>query len=224
MKNKKGHRQRQIEKFLNNSRNFNMKDIVEILLFICLPRIDTKSIAEDILKDNNSLISIFNQPTEIFLKIKNINKNTVMIFKLIYEIALRIIEEKISKKNVLEDFLDLINYSKLLVSEKTQEEMYIIYLNIKNQIIKTSLINKGNLNSVNVDNRAILQSCILNGASSIILLHNHPSGDPMPSKEDILITNYLIEMLKYISVKVIDHIIIGGSDFTSMRQNGTIKF
>lgn len=105
------------------------------------------------------------------------------------------------------------------IHEETEEYMYMICLNTKNRVIGVFEISHGNVNSSIVGTREVFQKALLANAVSIILMHNHPSGDPSPSKQDIEITRRLSEAGKLIGIEVLDHIIIGDR-YTSLKEKG----
>ena len=105
------------------------------------------------------------------------------------------------------------------LNEQKQENFIVIHLNNRNYYIKEELITKGVLDASIIDAREVFKSAIRNSASRVILVHNHPSGDPQPSKEDIEVTKRLIDAGELLGITVLDHIIIGNNKFWSWREN-----
>ena len=105
-----------------------------------------------------------------------------------------------------------------------QETFVVLTLNIKNRLIKRHLVSLGTVNSSLVHPREVFRPAITDGAASIVVAHNHPSGDPSPSADDIRITRKLIEAGKLIEIGVLDHLIVGSKDFLSLRESGIVQF
>nr|WP_276939241.1 DNA repair protein RadC [Helcococcus sueciensis] len=104
-----------------------------------------------------------------------------------------------------------------------KEEFVVLLLNTKNRIITTKTISQGTINQTLVHPREVFRDAILHNANAIIVSHNHPSGDPTPSNEDILITDRLVKVGEYIGIKVLDHIVVGNNEYISFREKGLIK-
>jgi DNA repair protein RadC len=219
-----GHRSRTIEKFLKNSDNFLNTDLIELMLFLTIPRKDTKILAKLLIQKYNNFLTLFSVSPDELNKIPGLGRNSILFIKLIYELSLRLSLEKLQKKDILSSFSDLIQYCKLKIASKKSEELRIIYLTSKNSIIKDEILFQGTISSVNIYPREVVQKCLENGAAGIILVHNHPSGDPTPSSEDIEITKGLYKILLPIGIALCDHLIIGGSSFISFRQNKIAPF
>ena len=110
------------------------------------------------------------------------------------------------------------------MKDLAQETFVTLTFTTKNRLIKRHLISLGTLNSALVHPREVFRPAITDGAANIVVAHNHPSGDPSPSAEDIKITRKLIEAGKQIEIKVLDHLIIGSEDFVSLRESGLVVF
>ena len=118
---------------------------------------------------------------------------------------------------------DAYDYAFPIIGGKDKEHFAVILMNIKNHILSMPLISIGGLAASVVDVREVFKEAIKNSAASVIMVHNHPSGDPEPSKEDILITRRLIEAGKIMDIPVLDHIIIGNNRYVSLKEAGHIK-
>lgn len=219
-----GHRKRVIEKLKNNGyKQFNDYEIVELMLFLVFKRIDTKLIAKQLLKRFNTIDNILNAPDEELMTISGIGKSTCNAFKIINSIVKFVINSKIINKNVIECFNDVINYIKLNMKNLNNEEVRILLLNNKNIIIDDVVIQKGSIDYVEIYPQEILKQCINKCAKSIILIHNHPSGNPSPSTQDIYITNKIQEATSLFNITLFDHIIVGGDKYVSFRSLNLLK-
>ncbi|KRL84467.1 JAB domain-containing protein [Lacticaseibacillus pantheris] len=105
---------------------------------------------------------------------------------------------------------------------RTYEEMLILYLDVKNQIIKQETVSVGGIESSLIDQRVLLRKAILYGAAQMIMVHNHPSGDPQPSSADISVTQNVLEASNLVGIALVDHLVIGSTDYVSFREHGYI--
>lgn len=222
-KYQEGHRQRIFQKLLNeNINHLTNLEILEILLMIIIPRKDVKQIAYELINKYKNLYMVLNGEKEDLMKINGIGYKTYIFFKLIFLIIQFIQKEKIYDKQTFFNLEDIISYCKWKMCFLTREELHVLYLNSKNQLIKDEVNNYGSINSVNVNNREIIKQCLILGATNIILCHNHPSGDTSPSREDINITINLQNILNFLEIRLVDHIIIGGMNTFSMKKNNIL--
>ena len=214
-----GHRQRIIKKLKQNGfEQFEDYEIVELMLFLIFKRKDTKPIAKILLEKFKTIDNILNATDEELMQINGIGKSTCNSFKIINSIIKSVLKSKIINKNVITCFNDVINYIKLNMQNLNSEEVRLLLLNSKNIIIDDILIQKGSIDYVEIYPQEILKHCISRGAKSIILIHNHPSGDPTPSTNDIYITNKIQDATSVFNITVFDHIIIGGDQYISFRN------
>jgi DNA repair protein RadC len=222
-KYKEGHRQRIFQKFLTeNNNNLTNLEILEILLMLIIPRKNVKPIAYELINKYKNLYMVLNGEKEEIMKIEGVGCKTYRFFKIIFILIQFIQKEKIYNKQSFFNLDDIMSYCKWKMCFLTREELHILYLNSKNQLIKDEVNSYGSINSVSINNREIIKQCLNLGATSIILCHNHPSGDSSPSKEDINITINLQNLLNYLEIKLVDHIIIGGLNAFSMKKNNIL--
>lgn len=191
----------------------------EIILSIVLKN---KIIAKRLLK-KMKLRDIFQRPQEL-LRIKGLTPSHVDQLLAIKDIATRIVTPRIKKGEMLSGSTQVFgHYNERFLSEK-QEHLYAILLDSKHRVTKEVLISKGTLDQSIVHPRDVFASAIEARAESIILIHNHPSGVPMPSKEDTAITERLIAGGKLIGINILDHIIIGHDSYYSFLEEWPDKF
>ena len=217
-----GHRAR-IRKKILQSRDlfaFQNYEILEALLFFCFPRKDVKSYSKSILSDFNDCFSdIMFADTEKLLQVEHVNDNFIFFFKIMREILFRIMHEPVKKSDVISNWSDLIKYIKFSMGFLKTEQVRILFLNNKNYIIANEIHSRGDASSSVVLIREIIKRVIFYDASSIIMIHNHPSGFSYPSEQDIKVTKYLSTALNSISVNLHDHVIITQNDYFSFRNN-----
>lgn len=224
-KNRYGHRKRLIEKFFVNQEMLNNIDILELLLFCSIPRKDVKDLAISLNKTfGNNIGYVLSATNEELQKIKGLGQNTILFFRLIFEISLRIQKEKFINKEIVNSINELVNYYHIKLMNRKHEELVAIFLSTKNQILKEETMFIGSIDTVSVYPREIIKRCLELGASSIILLHNHPSGFPSPSRNDIELTESFIKICQLLNITFCDHIIIGSNSFYSFSKKSILPY
>ena len=214
-----GHRQRIICKLKQNGyEQLYDYEIVELMLFLVFKRKDTKPIAKMLLERFKTINNILEASDEELMQMPGIGKSTCNAFKIINNITKFILKSKIINQDVISCFNDVINYLKLNMKYLTNEEVRLLLLNNKNMIIDDVTIQKGSIDYVEIYPQEVVKHCISKCAKSIILIHNHPSGDPTPSTHDIYVTNKIQEATSIFNITVFDHIIIGGDKYISFRS------
>jgi len=206
------------ERFLK----FGPEALSDAELFAILLR--TGLVGENVMEMSNHLISKFGKLTKLFnsslselQEIKGIGPNKAMQILAIAELGKRYDQEKNSIKKITcaEDVFKLFHKR---LRDKKQEHFYMIMLNTQNNIIGEKLITVGTLDASIIDSRAIFEPVIKNSTSRVILVHNHPGGDPSPSPEDREVTKRLIEVGDLLGIKVLDHVIIGDDSHWSWKE------
>ncbi|MBR1944517.1 MAG: DNA repair protein RadC [Alphaproteobacteria bacterium] len=219
-----GHRKRIINKLKQNGyEQFYDYEVVELMLFLIFKRKDTKQIAKMLLSRFKTIDNILNATEEELMQIEGIGKSTCNAFKIIDSIVKSVLKSKVINKNVIECFNDVIRYIKLNMQNLYNEEVRLLLLNNKNIIIDDILIQKGSIDYVGIYPQEILKHCLNKCAKSIILIHNHPSGNPTPSSHDIYITNKIQEATSVFNITLFDHIIIGDDQYISFRNLNLIN-
>lgn len=215
-----GHRSRIQEKVLNNNIE-TLKDyeILEALLTYAIPRIDVKPIAKDLLENFKNFKNILNSDTKKLTSIEGIGSKTECFIKLIHEITCRILKDEFINEIMLNTPEKVINYCKMRMEGLMHEEFRVIFLNRKNKLIADEILQKGTIDKSAVFPREIVKRAIEIGAGAVILAHNHPSGDPSPSKADIDITLSIQKSLTLMEIYLYDHLIIGKNQHYSMKAN-----
>ncbi len=207
-----GHRQRILKKFLTYGGDiFADYEILEFLLMQSIPRKDVKPLAKELLNAFGSLNSVLNAPQEQLQSIHGIGPHTVALFHLIVNLSQRLVKGKMIHQPVLNEWQTLLDYVQLLYMGETIEKFRILYLNEHYQLIYTEIHQTGSTNHVPVYPREVLKRALNLNASAVILMHNHPSGDPLPSQDDLEVTREIERLLNTIPIKMLDHLIIGSN-------------
>jgi DNA repair protein RadC len=219
-----GHRKRLRERFLNSGlEGFHDYEVIELLLTLGTPRKDCKDIAKAALAKFKTLQGVFEAPSEVLQEINGIGPTNLFGIKLIKEVADRYFKKKIINEDVISNPKALKDYLFLNLSEKYRECFNVIFLDAKNKAISIDCISKGTLSTASVYPREIVKIALNKNAAALIFAHNHPSGDPKPSEEDIMITKQLVFACKAVRIIVHEHIIIGrNNQYFSFSEFGYI--
>ncbi len=219
-----GHRQRLKDKFLNSPRRaLQDYEILEMILFYIIPRRDTKPIAKMLLNKFGSLAGIIFADDSALESIKGVGDGVVLYIKLCADLFSRIsIPKQKGEVNILSSWLAVINYCQLTMGFKKSEAFRVLMLNKKNILIGDEFVDAGTVDKIAIYPREVSKMALLHGATAIILVHNHPSGDSTPSREDIEITKRIIDALAPINVSMHDHIIVAEHKHFSFKASGLI--
>jgi DNA repair protein RadC len=219
----KGHRQRLREKFLKSGLDgFHDYEIIELLLTLGTPRTDCKQPAKDALKIFGSLKAVLEGNPKDLKEIKGIGDHNVFGLKLTQDVARRYLADRIVDMDYIRSSEDVLDYLRHNLRDKSKEVFMIIYLNGRNQILKMEKLFEGTLNTSAVYPREVVKRALENDASALVLVHNHPSGNPSPSQDDLTITKKLKDAVKTIDIYIHDHLIIAGNDIYSFADHGLI--
>ena len=215
------HRKRMREALMNAQRDDELPDyqLLEMLLFYALPRIDTRVIAHNIMEHcNNSLAEVFDASPQKLAQVKGVSENFAVILKLVLTCARRYSIKK-AEKSIFNGAGDI---GKFLIEQYISEDLEtlsMISLNSSGKFLGFNIISRGKPDSVTVSARTIVECAIKNSAHSVILAHNHPSGIAIPSKADADTTRQIKKILEPLGVHLIDHIVLDKQDFVSMAQS-----
>lgn len=197
-------------------------ELIAILLGSGIKGRTAIELAQDILYQSDGLLGLADQSVDELIKKKGIGQSKASRLRAAFELGKRLTEFAPAKKTVLRSPVQAVDYMQSRLKLSKQEVFLVIMLDIKSQVIKVEEISRGGLAKSIVHPREVFKTAIRASAAGIILGHNHPSGNPTASSEDINITNKLIEAGNIIGIKVIDHLIIGDCDYISMREESLI--
>ena len=217
-----GHRKRLREKFLEfGLSGFLDYEIVELLLTLGTPRKDCKAIAKEDIKNFKTLKGVLDADVSELTTINGIGMSNVLGIILFRAISEQYSKEKISPKILLNSSKLVAEYLQTKIGNKKEEHFMILYFDTRNKLINEE-ISIGTLNASLVHPREVFKKAIKDNIAQIIVAHNHPSGDPNPSEEDISTTNRLIEVGKLVGISIIDHLVITLNDYFSFKEKGII--
>ena len=220
----KGHRKRLRDKFIRSGlTGFHDYEIIELLLTLGSPRKDCKQMAKEAIQKFKNLRGVLEASIEELQEIKGIGPHNAFGIKLVQEVAREFLKEKVIDQPIFKSSQEMFAYLYHSMRDLKKEVFKVIYLNSRNQIIDTTDLFEGTVNGGVISPREVMESAIKHYASSLIFVHNHPSGNPEPSRNDKELTRDLIYAASIMRIKVLDHIIIGNNKYFSFAQEGFIE-
>jgi len=201
---------------------FSDRKIIELFLSLALPHKECRKLAKECLERFKSLSGFLAASPQ---QLERVGVTPVCTFciKFLYELPTEILKQKIIERPFYKSSQEVFDYLYYSMRDLQKEVFKAIYLNSRNQIIDTEDLFEGTLESISIRPRQIVESVIKHNAAAVIFVHNHPSGDPTPSRSDKRFTRDLVFMGNIIEVKVLDHIIIGGNKYFSFADEGLIR-
>lgn len=216
-----GHRQRLKKRFMEEGfDSFEEHEVLELLLFYCLPRQDTNPIAHELLRQFGSLPQVMSTPVSELTKIKGLGENAAIFLSLMNGFS-RYYYSRRDKDPIILDSTQ--KYSEHLVPlfhASRNEMVYILCLDAKGKLLRCKKIGEGSVNSAAVPIRRIVETALNANATTVVLAHNHPSGLALPSPEDELTTRQLAAALSAVDIILADHLIVADGDYVSLWQSG----
>ena len=220
-----GHRQRLKERFLRtNGSDMADYEALELLLTYAIPRRDVKPLSKKLIKEFGSFAGVISSPIERLVNIDGIKENSAILLKFVEFAA-----KKLSWQNLaFEDapFISstdtLIEFCRCAMGYSEVEVLRIIYVDAKLKVMDSEVLQKGSVSSVNISPRDIVSNALKKNASGIIMVHNHPTGDPRPSHNDVEATKKVKEACDTVGIKLHEHIIITPSDYYSFSQHNLV--
>ena len=217
-----GHRARLRQRLLEaGAIGFHDYELIEYLLALTIPRVDTKPLAKRLLHDFGGIGPLLSADPHQ-LRREGISDATIAALKIAEASALRMLESRIEERPVLSSWDALGDYLHASMAHRRVEEVRVLFLNAKNMLIANEALWQGSVDEASVHVREVIARAIALGATAIIIVHNHPSGDPSPSQQDIHLTRDLVEAGRHMKVTVHDHVIVGAQGRTSLRSMGLI--
>jgi DNA repair protein RadC len=198
-------------------------ELVEYLLALAIPRRDTKPLAKKLLREfGGDFGRLLSADAATIARIGGISEGAVAALKIAHASANRLLESKVRDAPVLASWAALIDYLRANMAHEPIERVRVLFLNSKNLLIANEQMWEGSVDESAVYIREIMRRAMDLHASAIIVVHNHPSGDPAPSQQDIRLTRELAEACRHLKVTLHDHVIIGAGGESSLRSMGLI--
>ncbi len=218
-----GHRMRLRERFLKGGADA-MPDyeLLEMTLFAVIPRRDTKPLAKALLLRFGSFAEVIAAPRARLMEVKGVGEAVVHHLKIIEAAAQRLAKTRVIGRPALSSWTALLDYCTTTMARSAQEEFRILFLDRKNVLIADEIQSKGTVDHTPVYPREIVKRALELSASAIILVHNHPSGDPTPSRADIAMTRDVANAARALGIAVHDHLVIGRGGHASFKSLGLL--
>ena len=214
-----GHRDRLRERFQNSDAGDDFADyeLLELILFRLIPRADTKPIAKALLARFGSLSQVIGAPLHLLREVKGVGPAVALDLKIVAAAGRRMARGEIRTRELLSSWSQVLDYCRAAMAFEEREQFRILFLDKKNALIADEVQQTGTVDHTPVYPREVIRRALELSSTAIILVHNHPSGDPTPSRADIEMTKTIIETGKQLGISVHDHIIIGKKGFASMK-------
>ncbi len=197
-------------------------ELLQVMLFTSNPHVDVEALVEELLDRFGSLAEVMSADTEA-LAAAGLSLPAIAGVKFVREVALRFLRADLHQRPVVGSWDKLIDYCNAQIAYSKVEEFHILFLDRKNALIKDERQQRGTIDHTAVYTREVIKRALELGASALILLHNHPSGDPTPSAADIAVTEDIIKAAATLGITVHDHLIIGRGGHTSLRDLGLLR-
>jgi len=215
-----GHRQRLRERLLDaGADSLQDYELLEFLLFAAIPRCDVKPLAKSLLEAFKNLWTLINAPVER-LREFGLSESAVATLRVTGAIALRAQKNELVGGPLLDNWQRMIDYCRMAMAHETIEQFRLLFLDRRNRLLAEEVQQKGTIDHTPVYPREIVKRALELGAGALILVHNHPSGDPKPSKEDLSMTKLVVDACRSMGIVVHDHVIIGKNDVVSLKNEG----
>ena len=192
-------------------------EMLEMILYIALPRRDTKPIARVLLTRFRSFGGVLGAPETELRSVEGLGESGAAAIKLVQASALRMMRQDCTARPVLATWDTLMNYLMAAMGHERSEQFRVLFLDGRNNLIADEIQSRGTINHAPAYPREVVRRCLELNATAVILAHNHPSGDPSPSREDIAVTNQIARATQLMGIAVHDHVIIGRGKWLSFR-------
>ena len=218
-----GHRERLRQRFVEGGPEaLPDYELLEMILFRAIRRGDTKPLAKALLARFGSFAEVISAPPERLMEVQGIGEAVATELKLVRAAALRLMRGEIRQRPMLDSWTSILEYCRAAMAFNEKEQFRILFLDKKNQLLADEVQNEGTVDHTPVYTREVVKRALELSSSAIILVHNHPSGDPTPSIADIDMTRKIIDASSKLGITIIDHVIIGRKGHTSFKGSRLI--
>ncbi|MBE6977413.1 MAG: DNA repair protein RadC [Ruminococcaceae bacterium] len=216
-----GHRQRLKDRFRQEGLDhFSDVQVLELLLFYCIPRIDTNPLAHRLLERFGSLAQVLEAPAADLEKVEGMGANAATFLSLITSVGRYYLVNRSAQNTILNTTEKCGNYLVSHFYGRRNETVFLLCLDAKCKLLCCREIGEGSVNSAGIPVRRIVETALAANATSVVLAHNHPSGLATPSPEDVYTTRRLAAALDTVEIVLVDHIVVADDDFVSLVQSG----
>jgi len=213
-----GHRERLRDRFRDSGQDALADyELLELILFRALPRRDVKALAKDLLKRFGSFAEVLSAPENLLREFPGMGDGVITEFRVVLAAARRVTKGEMAAKPVLGSWASVLDYCRTSMAFEPVEKFRILFLDKRNALIADEVQHTGTVDHTPVYPREIMKRALELSATAIILVHNHPSGDPTPSQADIRMTKQIVDIARPLGIEVHDHIIVGKSGHASFK-------
>lgn len=197
-------------------------ELLELLLMLAIPRRDTKPLAKALLREFGGIGPLIAADPESLKRVPGMGDTAAAAIKIVQAALMRVLYGDVKDRPILGNWQGLLDYLRADMAHRINECVHVLHLDSKNQLIRDELVSEGSIDQSAIYVREVIRRALDFGSAAIILVHNHPSGDPTPSKQDIAITRDIADACKRLGIALHDHVIIGSTGHSSMRSQGLI--
>ena len=216
-----GHRDRLKKRFLQQGLDgFTDIQALELLLFYSIPRQDTNPVAHKLLQHFGSLSQVLEAPAEELMQVGGIKEHSAVLLNLINQMGRFYLVDKAQRERVLPTIEDCARYLQPYFYGRMNETVFLLCLDAKCKALCCKEVGEGSVNSAGISVRRIVETALREGATTVVMAHNHPSGIAIPSPEDIQTTRRVAAALQSVEIHLADHIVVADDDYVSMVQSG----
>ena len=216
-----GHRERLRERAIRGGLNaLPDYELLELCLYRSIPRADVKPLAKALLTRFGGMAGVLAAPLTDLKQVAGVGEAVALDIKLMHEAALRMGREQVVKRPVISSWSALLAYVKAELAHEPREQFRVLFLDKKNRLIADEMLGQGTVDHAPVYPREVARRALELSASAVILLHNHPSGDPKPSSADVEMTREVVRALQALKIAVHDHLVVGRDGVASFNAMG----
>jgi DNA repair protein RadC len=197
-------------------------ELIEYLLALAIPRRDTKPLAKLLLREFGGIGGLMTADWQAIARVPGMGDTSVAAIKIVQATALRMLRNEVAARPVLANWQALLDYLRADMAHLGVERVRVLHLNSRNMLIRDDHMGDGSIDQAAIYTREVIRRAIDLGSAALILVHNHPSGDPSPSRQDIDVTRQIIDAGKRLNISVHDHVIIAGQGHVSLRAKGLL--
>ena len=198
-------------------------ELLELVLFGATPRGDVKPLAKRLIERFGSFSQAITADPERLAEVEGVGETTIATLKAVQAAAVRLVQGQVLNRPAVSSWQALLDYCRASMGHSSIEEFRVLYLDRKNVLIADEVLQRGTVDHTPVYPREVVKRALEVGATALIMVHNHPSGDPTPSRADIEMTKQVVEAAKSLGIVVHDHVIVGRDGHVSFRRDGLIK-
>ncbi|OGE23757.1 MAG: hypothetical protein A3J42_05365 [Candidatus Dadabacteria bacterium RIFCSPHIGHO2_12_FULL_53_21] len=218
------HRKRLRERFRKTGADgMHDYELLELLLTFSIPRRDVKPVAKKLISEFGGLSGVLDADQKKLEELSGVGSMSAALIRLVKELYNTYLAENMKRGDVLSSPETVLKFVRVRLSGMTNEAFMVIYMNVKNEVIDYSILHEGTIDNVAVYPRRIIESALSRHASGVILVHNHPSGNPMPSREDKALTRDIADAAITLDIRVLDHIIVGKDGYFSFLEHDLLS-